>query len=141
MVTFAVRAQRGSFGCKWMAPLPPQPRTNAEIRQWYLAEVTVIPELNRNWIRQGLSSRERAQRAWELRHEARIKARSMMADPLEIDLLRERDFKKYGNADGPTFDYLVESLSRAGLAGDEIYEAIVDNSYRTDAELNKKLGL
>jgi hypothetical protein len=65
----------------------------------------------------------------------------MMADPVEVDLLRERDFQKYGSPDGPTFDYLVERLSRAGLAGDEIYEAIVDNSYQTDAELSRKLGL
>jgi hypothetical protein len=106
-----------------------------------LAEVATIAELNQDWIRQGLSARERAQRAWKIRHDARKTARSMMADPVEVDLLRERDFKKYANVDGPTFDYLVENLSRTGLAGDEIYEAIVDNSYRTDAELNKKLGL
>ena len=65
----------------------------------------------------------------------------MMRDSVEIDLLRKRDLKKYGSADGPTFEYLVEKLSQAGFGGDQLYEMIVDNSYRTDAELNKRLGL
>ena len=89
----------------------------------------------------GPSARERAQKAWDLRHTARIAARSMMRDPVEIDILRRRDLKKYGHADGPTFHYLVEKLSEAGFESDQIYEMIVDNSYRTDAELNKRLGL
>ena len=101
----------------------------------------MIEDLNREWVLQGLSARERAQIAWRLRHEARLKARSMMIDPAEVDLLRARDVLKYGNADGPTFEYLIERLRQVGLRGDEVYEVIVDNSYRTDAELNRKLGL
>jgi PII-like signaling protein len=65
----------------------------------------------------------------------------MMADPAEIELLRTRDMVKYANPDGPTFELLVERLKSAGLEGEAVYEAIVDNSYRTDAELNRKLGL
>ena len=65
----------------------------------------------------------------------------MMADPAEIELLRARDMDKYGAPDGPTFDFLVARLKAAGFAGDAIYEAIIDNAYRTDAALNKQLGL
>jgi hypothetical protein len=116
------------------------PRTNTEIRQWYLDRVATIPNLNQEWIEQGLSGRERAKAAWRIRHEARLQARSMMANPAEVELLRARDMAKYGNPDGPTFDFLVERLREAELAEDEVYEAIIDHSYKTDAELNKKLG-
>jgi hypothetical protein len=116
-------------------------KTNTEIRQWYLQLVATIPELNQEWIKQGFTARERAESAWRVRHEARMKARSMMADPAEVELLRERDILKYGNADGPTFEFLVERLREAGVEEERIYETIIDNSYRTDAELNRKLGL
>jgi len=117
------------------------PKTNAEIRQWYLKRVATIPALNQEWITQGLSARERAEAAWRIRYEARLEARSMMADPAEVELLRARDMAKYGNPDGPPFEFLVERLQAAGLEGDAIYQAIIDHSYQTDAELNKKLGL
>jgi hypothetical protein len=117
------------------------PKTNAEIRQWYIQRVSAIPRLNDDWIKQGLPVRTRAESAWRIRHEARIEARSMMTDPAEVELLRARDVAKYDSPDGPTFEFLVERLKEAGLEEDRIYEAIIDNSYRTDAELNRRLGL
>ena len=116
-------------------------KTNAEIRRWYLELIGTIPEQNNEWIKQGLAARERAEAAWNIRREARLEARSMMADPEEAELLRQRDRVKYGNPTGPTFEFLVQRLKKAGLEGNAIYEAIIDNSYRTDAELNQKLGL
>jgi hypothetical protein len=118
-----------------------EPKTNAEIRRWYLQQVAAIPEMNKDWIKQGLAVRERAEAAWRIRHEARLQARSMMADAVEVELLRTRDMNKYGNLDGPTFEFLVERLKETGLEGEAVYKAIIDNSYRTDAELNSKLGL
>lgn len=118
-----------------------KPKTNAEIRRWYLQRVATIPEFNKQWIEQGVAIQERAERAWNIRHEARLQARSMMSDPNEVELLRARDFHKYGNPDGPTFSFLVERLQAIGIEGDAVYEIIIDGSYRTDAELNKKLGL
>ncbi len=119
----------------------PKHKTNAQIRQWYLQQVGAILELNKYWIQRGLTAQERAREAWRIRHKARIEARSMMADPAEIELLRARDMVKYGNPEGPTFEFLIERLRNSGLEGDAVYEAIVDNSYRTDAELSRKLGL
>lgn len=97
--------------------------------------------LNEEWISKGVSVRERAERAWLIRHDARLEARSMMADSTEVELLRQRDIDKFGNPDGPTFYFLVERLIEAGLDGDAVYEAIIDQSYRTDAELDRQLGL
>jgi hypothetical protein len=116
-------------------------KTNAEIRQWYLEQAARIPELNEQWLQQGFSVEERAEMAWRIRHEARLQARSMMADPLDVELLRERDRVLYGSPYGPTFEFLVEKLVKAGLEGDAIYEAIIEESYRTDAGINKLLGL
>ncbi|CAN5220216.1 hypothetical protein BH18ACI2_BH18ACI2_03540 [soil metagenome] len=65
----------------------------------------------------------------------------MMIDPAEVELLRARDLAEYGNPDGPTFEFLVKRLKEAGLEGDAVYEAIVEGSYRTNAGVNRKLGL
>ena len=116
-------------------------KTNAEIRQWYLEQVARIPELNEQWLQQGFSMKERAEMAWRIRHEARLQARLMMADPLEVELLRERDMVMYGKPEGPTFEFLVEKLIKAGLEGDAIYEAIIEGAYRTDTGINKLLRL
>jgi hypothetical protein len=59
----------------------------------------------------------------------------MMADPREVDLLQARDVSQYGNPDGPTFEYLVQQLTNAGLEGDAVYEAIIEGSYRTDPSM------
>lgn len=64
-----------------------------------------------------------------------------MADPTEVELLRQRDLTVYGNLDGPTFEFLVERLGGAGLEGDSVYEAIVEGAYRTDAGADESLGL
>lgn len=115
--------------------------TNSEIRQWYLQRTAKIVELNEQWIRQGLSVQERAEAAWRIRHEARLTARSMMSDATEVELLKARDLAKYGNPDGPTFEFLVEQLQNAGLSGDDIYNAIISGAYRTNEGINKSLGL
>lgn len=115
--------------------------TNTEIRQRYLQWTAEIVELNQQWIRQGLSAQERAEAAWQIRHEARLTARSMMSNALEAELLRARDLFKYGNPDGPTFEFLVDQLRQARLIGDEAYEAIITGAYRTNEGVNKSLGL
>ncbi len=117
------------------------PKTNAEIREWYLEHVGRIPELNKQWLAQGLSARGRAQAAWGIRHEARLAARALMADPVEVELLRARDMAIYGDPDGPAFEFLVEVLKEAGFEEQALYEAIIEGSYRTDAQVNRRLGL
>jgi hypothetical protein len=114
---------------------PAKPKTNAEIRIWYLDRVASIAEMNEQWIADGISPRARAEAAWRIRREARLEARSMMADPREVELLRARDTSQYGNPEGSTFEFLVQRLRNAGLEGDAVYEAIVEGSYRTDPSI------
>lgn len=84
--------------------------TNREIRSWYLREVSKIASLDREWQNRGDSLDVRAQEAWQRRHDLRLRAREMMEDPAEVELLRARDFRLYGNLDGPTLDDLIQRL-------------------------------
>ncbi len=116
-------------------------KTNAEIRQWYLDQVSRIPELNQRWIVAGLTVRERAESAWRIRHEARLEARAMMAEPTEVELLRARDRAISGSPDGPTLAFFVEQGRHAGLEDHAMYEAIIEGSYRTKTGITRRLGL
>ncbi len=122
-------------------PVNDAPKTNAEIRKWYLEQVAQIPELDEQWLANGFSAKERAKRAWQIRHEARLEARKMMANAEEVEMLRARDIAEYGNEDGPTFEFLIDECRKAGLKGNAIFEAIIKGSYRTNKGVNEKLGL
>src|SRR5260370_29179666 len=102
--------------------------TNGEIRAWYKERIAEITKLNQDWIAQGTSLEESSLRAWRIRHDARMQARSMMENPIEVEDLRERDRRLYGNPDGPTFDQLVKEGHELGLQRDEIYEGIISGS-------------
>jgi len=117
------------------------PKTNAEIRKWYLAQVALIVELNKQWLAQGLSVRTRGEKAWRFRRDARLAARAMMADPQEVEMLRARDIVEYGSEDGPPFEFLVKECRDAGLKGNAVYAAIIEGSYRTNRGVNRNLGL
>ena len=113
--------------------------TNKEIRRWYIAQVSTIPLLERQWRQQGITIEERAFRAWQIRHNARFRAREMMEVPEEVELLRQRDIKFYGSPDGPSFEYLVRQAVAQGLEGKEIYQSIINSSSLTNKQVNEKL--
>ena len=112
--------------------------TNREVREWYLNEVASIPSLDRAMLAEGLSLGERAQRAWEIRHRARVAARALMADRGEVEMLQNRDLAKYGQSDGPSFAQLVEQAAEKGLSEEQAYEGILASSTATDATINRK---
>jgi hypothetical protein len=115
--------------------------SNKEIRARYVCWVTGIGAMNVEWKAQGLPAQERARKAFEVRHDARMISRAMMASDVEVKLLQERDREKYGNPDGPTFEWLVEKAGEKGLSGDAVYDEIVSSAQRTDAATNKAFGL
>lgn len=114
--------------------------SNAEIRAHYNRWVTTIAALNEEWKREGVPAEERARRAFDVCHTARITCRAMMADPLEVKDLERRDQEKHGNPDGPTFERLVESQREKGVTGDAAYEAIIESSQRTYKETIKLIA-
>ena len=111
--------------------------TNTEIRAWYLQIVSEIPKLNLEWIQQGLGPEERARRAYQIRHNARLQARAMMENAGDVEDLRECDRRLYGNPDGPTFDQLMAEGRRAGLRDDEVYERIIDRARTTNRDVDQ----
>ncbi len=113
------------------------PQTDCEIRIWYNYQVVAISVINEYWIEQGLSLEERAKAAYEIRHQARINARYMMQDKTAVEMLRKRDKLKYGNPDGPTFDYLLEKNLKKGLAKEKAYESIIQSASKTSTVFNK----
>ena len=106
------------------------PKTNCEIRIWYNFQIVAIKQLNERWKEEGLSVVERAKKAFQIRHDARLNGRYMMKDRFEVAALRDRDNKKYGNPDGPTFEHMVAFGRENGLTGDRIYEGIIESSAR-----------
>lgn len=59
----------------------------------------------------------------------------------DVEKLRWRDYQKYSNPNGPAFDQLVDKERNKGHQGDDVYEAIIDSSQRTNADVNKQLGV
>lgn len=112
--------------------------TNKQVRQWYATQVGKIRSLNEAWIREGIRIEQRAIKAWQMRHDARLRARELMENPKEVQLLQKRVLELYGNPDGPTFEFLLERAVNLGLSGDKIYGAIIDHSCTTNDEVDKR---
>jgi hypothetical protein len=114
--------------------------TNRQARQLYLERVAGIAAEVEAWQKQQIPAEEQARRAYQVRHDARMTARAMMSDPAELAALQERDRAKYGDPDGPTFEWLLERARGKGLEGDAAYLSIVESAQRTDASVNQGLG-
>jgi len=111
-----------------------------QIRVAYNKTVSQIPSLNKKLLKDGVKVEERAKAAYDIRHKARLEARSKM-DGNKVKFLEERDLKKYKNENGPTFEYLIEKNLEKGYKGDNVYEEIIKSSSRTDSFFNKLFGL
>ncbi len=116
-----------------------KPTSNSDIRKWYLDKVGTIPELDKKWAAEGVPLQERARRAVEIRHDARLEARKMMKNPLEVALLRARDFFTYGSINGPSFKQLVKKAEAKGLQGDEVWKELLGSSNRTNQTVNQHI--
>ena len=112
------------------------PESDCEIRRWYNYQVVALPVINERWVEAGYSLEQRAKRAFDIRHRARINARYMMEDGAEA--LRQRDMAKYGNPDGPTFNYLVSKSLAKGMTHQQAWGSIIEASSRTDNSYNAR---
>lgn len=112
------------------------PDNNCDIRTWYNFQVLAIPQLNEYWITQEVPLKDRAYKAYTLRHNARIHARFMMPNQEEVALLQKRDLDKYGNPDGPTFEDLLQKNQAKNMTLDQAYENIIKTASRTNNNYN-----
>ncbi len=119
---------------------PTSPMTNQQIRAWYNEQVERIPDLDLDWQKQGLTLEQRARKAYDIRHHARIKAREMMVNRDEVADLQKRDQQVYGHPDGPTFEQLVAKNIQKGMTQTAAYEDVIGSAYRTNAAYNAKYG-
>ncbi|QHI39094.1 hypothetical protein IMCC3317_44950 [Kordia antarctica] len=114
------------------------PVTDCEIRIWYNYQIVAISELNKSWIQQKTDLKTRALQAYELRHNARMNARFMMADKVKVKEFQDRDVLKYGNPHGPTFAQLLKKCTDKGTATDACYQDIIVSSSRVSVVYNDK---
>lgn len=115
--------------------------TDRQVRQLYLERVAAIGPADDVARTRADAPETRARAAFTARHDARKIARAMMQDASAVAALEARDRDKYGDPDGPTFEWLVERNTGKGLAGAAIFEAIVASAQQTDAATNASLGL
>jgi hypothetical protein len=112
------------------------PNNNCDIRTWYNFQVLAIPQLNNYWITQEIPLEERAHKAYNIRHNARIHARYMMPNQEEVALLQKRDLAKYGNPDGPTFEDLLQKNKDKGMTLKQIHGYIIQTASKTNNSYN-----
>lgn len=112
------------------------PNNNCDIRTWYNFQVLAIPQLNDYWITQKMPLKDRAYKAYSLRHDARIYARYMMPNQEEVASLRKRDSVKYGHPDGPTFEFLLDKNQKKGMTLNQAYERIIETASTTNNNYN-----
>jgi hypothetical protein len=122
---------------------------NRKIRQAYNARKRVLEQEIKKMKAQGKSPQEIAKRSSEFRHNERMVARKQMkknGDNHLVKKLEQRDIKKYdGNKNGPNFKQIQEKkikelrkeLEREPTL-DEVYEAIIQSSIKTDFWTNMK---
>ena len=115
--------------------------TNREIRAWYLRKISEIADLDNQSEARGESLKFRALQAWAARRSLRSEARGLMRNPLLGALLQARDLKRYGNTNGPSFEFLFEKLEAGGVRGDEAYRAIIRSALTTDEGINRHFGV
>lgn len=118
--------------------LGPPTTDNDTIRNWYEEMVGQIPDLEKAWRDADIDVAQRARCAFAIRHLARIRARAAMRDQSQVKSLQDRDQRKYGHPDGPTFCWLVIKNCREGKSGDAVFAAIIDSAARTNPAFHKE---
>jgi GNAT superfamily N-acetyltransferase len=100
---------------------PPGTLSEAEASTVYAHGEQRMRDLNEQFIRVGVSAEERARVLSELRNSLRAWTRDLMSNRATAEFLT-------ANESNPTFDELVARNEERGLAGDAVFEAIVDSA-------------
>jgi hypothetical protein len=114
--------------------------TDEQIRNTYLCAIARITGSDSAAKAAGKTAEQRAEAAFAVRHDARVLARGMIKDAARVASLKQADQEKFGNPDGPTFEHLVEKAKEKGVAGDALYEDVVQ-VIESRPDLDRALGL
>jgi hypothetical protein len=124
------------------AYINPRPKmSNAEVRAWYDQRTKEIKAEGERMEREGVPQQQRAERLHEMRHDARMQARSMMRNPNDVRGLEIRDAWTYGNKNGPTFDELLSQKMSQGMSRAEALDKIIVGASRPDAGYHAAAGI
>jgi Asp-tRNA(Asn)/Glu-tRNA(Gln) amidotransferase B subunit len=104
--------------------------SNKQARAWYLEHDARIPSM----IDRNASIEEQARQAFELRNLYRTIAR---------DLMHDQEARKYLDETQPnkTFEQMIEHKKSKGMTYEEALQDIVRTATKTNAKVNKELGL
>ena len=104
--------------------------SNKQARAWYLEHDARIPSM----IDRNASIEEQAHQAFELRNLYRTIAR---------DLMHDQEARKYLDETQPnkTFEQMIEHKKSKGMTYEEALQDIVRTATKTNAKVNKELGL
>lgn len=104
--------------------------SNKQAREWYLEHDARIPSM----IDRNASIEEQARQAFELRNLYRTITR---------DLMRDQETRKYLDETQPnkTFEQMIEHKKSKGMTYEEALQDIVRTATKTNAKVNKELGL
>lgn len=104
--------------------------SNKQARAWYLEHDARIPSM----IDRNASIEEQARQAFELRNLYRTIAR---------DLMHDQETRKYLDETQPnkTFEQMIEHKKSKGMTYEEALQDIVRTATKTNAKVNKELGL
>lgn len=100
-----------------------------DARIGYNQIVSSIPQVDSQLVNQGTSKKNRALCAYQIRHEARIQARSQMDSMINLGLIRLFDYVRYGQLDGPTFENLRHDKALT-------YKDIIQSASKTNQDIN-----
>jgi DNA-binding NarL/FixJ family response regulator/GNAT superfamily N-acetyltransferase len=95
--------------------------SDAEVRAVYVDGELRLRELDERLIREGVSIQDRARTLSDLRDSLRARTRDLMSNRVVAEFLTAYETN-------PTFEELVAHNEAKGLAGDAVYEAIVDTA-------------
>ena len=104
--------------------------SDLDARKWYLSQEATIPDL----IDYSQPLEQQAYQAFSLRNKFRTTARELMAN-------RELAESLYKTDPNRTWQEMIQRQVEKGLAGDDIYKAIIQSSQRSRTSVNKLLGL
>jgi filamentous hemagglutinin len=102
--------------------------SDVEARNWYLFRDAKIMDV----IDTTKPLDVQARQAFDLRNQYRTEARDLMSNRITADRLSREE-------PNMTWDEMLEYRRSQGLAGDDIYRAILKSSQRTRAEVNERL--
>ncbi len=107
------------------------PAHQQEAARWKAAaaakeQIKGVTSLNDDWIASGIPLAERARRAFEVRHRARMATRDQMQSGEEGERQTgQEEINEHGASDDASFEQLVEQHRAAGMTLDQAYEAII----------------